>query len=574
MKIQFLIPAIISCFLFPTAQVIAQENWFAQFGGEQYQRVSMTAHDANGNIYVCGSFRGSFDANPGAAEFLLNAGTYEDIYVIKLNPEGQFLWAFDIGGSDQDFADQIRIDTQGNIYLTGTFQGEVDFDPGSGEFLLETLGSPLLSSNMFVAKYSPDGSFLQALHFRTTVANNTSRNTSLAIDANGNLFISGTVEGPVDMHPLDEDTILIPDSDFGDIVLAKLTAEGELIWTFLLKGALGEIVEDITLDNQGNVYYTGIFRSEMDFNPGDDTLTLAPQGNNNFNDAFILSLDSDGNFRWVKGIGWDGSQGGKHIQLGNDGFLYASGVFANIVDFNPGGVMPISLSATGGDDCYLMKLNTEGEVLWAKSWGGATTDFISGLSFGPDDEIIATGSFNSNFTIEATPGDLAFNTEGGYDGCVLTWSGNGELLKGFSFGGDGDDYGRMSYLFESGQYLVAGDFDDNIEFLPGNEEASLTPQDDDDAFIARYNPFDIASSIKAESKALLIYPNPSAGASRLKVNIGTQPAEIQIFDTSGRLVSSQMLNSGSFDISGIAPGAYTLVLHSGNKQTHAKLMLN
>lgn len=564
----------ISCLCLISELLTAQVNWFAQFGGDEYQRVSMTTRDADNNIYMCGTFRGSFDSDPGTGEHILTSGSYEDFYVIKLNPAGEYIWSFDIGAGWQDFAFQILIDQDGNVNVAGIFQGPVDFDPGDGTFILETLGDPFLSSNMYVAKYSPDGEFMQAIQFRNTEENFTSRSTSLAVDSQGNLIVSGTIDGPIDMDPSAGTFILAPETDFGDAVIAKLTPSGELLWAYRFAGSIGDSGEDVAVDGDDNIYFTGLFRSSIDFDPGAESVVLSPQGANTFNDIFILSLDENGMFRWVKGIGWDGTQNGRFIQMGHDGFLYVSGELGGYANFNPGGSEEMTLTSTGGDDCYLMKLSTDGTVQWARSWGGTGSDRIYGISVGPGNEIITTGAFNSDLTINSGSWNVNLTNAGAFDGYVLSWNDDGYLINGFSFGGEGDDFGRMAHIVGDETYLVAGDFDDDIQLMPGNAAAAFSPVDNDDVFLALYDPFTTTTIIANQSEILSVFPNPSNGATNVRVMNQNIPAFISIYDSGGRLYRSQSLTDGRLNISDLSCGFYNVIVDTDKSRSSFKLIVD
>lgn len=552
----------------------AQNDWFAQFGGSDYQRLTSIERDSENNIILSGTFRADMDSDPGLGEEILSADDYDEIFVIKLNENGEFIWSFRIGAGYQDFGRKLVIDQEDNIHIVGTFQGVVDFDPGAGTHIMETAGEAFLSSNMYIAKYSPDGEFIQALQFRSTVDNTVSSGTSLAIDSEGNLLVSGNIYGPVDMDPLSGEYILEPETDFSDMVIAKLTSTGTLLWAHILSGDIGDSSEDITVDESGNIYYTGLFRSNIDFDPGAGVVQLAPQGNDTFNDIFILSLDGTGSFRWVKGIGWDGSQNGRKIKYSPDGFIYAAGAFTNTINFNPDADEDMLLTSVGDDDCYLMKIASDGEVQWAKSWGGIATEFIYGLSFGPNNEIITVGSFRNEIDLNSEISGLNLTSAGEADGYLLTWETSGDLTAAFSFGGEEFDYGTFAHLEANNKYLLAGVFSDEIQLQQGNPDAQLVSIHSEDSFLAFFEPSG-PTAVKEIGKAdFSLYPNPANNEVGFSFPETTIIDRIKLIDVQGRLIKTWISQGhNKLNVSGILPGLYTLVLETKGGRVTEKLLI-
>src|SRR5690606_29098604 len=104
--------------------------WAKQMGGtDNDQGISITV-DTSGNIYTTGIFRNTVDFDPGAGVYNLTAVVGNDIFISKLDANGNFLWAKQMGSGGNTRSNSIVLDTNGNIYTTGIFQSTADFDPG------------------------------------------------------------------------------------------------------------------------------------------------------------------------------------------------------------------------------------------------------------------------------------------------------------------------------------------------------------------------------------------------------------------------------------------------------------
>ena len=573
MSSNFYLAIILSTFFTPALTVVAQQPWFAQFGGDNYDRATAVARDADENIYLCGNFRSEIDADPGSSEFILDAGTYDNFYLIKLNPTGELIWAINIGNGAQDFVNRMVIDSHGDIYLSGTFQGEVDFDPGPGNFILETLGNPLLSSNAYIAKYSSDGEFLDAFHFRTVNENEHSGTFSLALDAGGNLIVGLTVDGSTDVDPLAGEFLLNPINDFGDIAVVKLTPNGELLWAHLFEGEIGDSAWGAAVDSENNIYCTGLIRSTVDFDPGLGEAIIAPQGSDTFNDIFVLSLTSEGAFRWVKGIGWDGAQGGRLIEIDESDNIYVVGNFDSAVNFNPGGVSDIMLTSSGSTDGFVMKMNTLGDVLWARSWGSVSTDIPHGMHINSDGTLSVATSYNALVDLSNELPGVQFTPQGEFDGLVLTWSADGELQSAFSMGTEGQD--RASYAIKQDEnYLVCGSFEEEIQLQSGNNTSILTAIDEEDAFLAFYDPLIPIGVSEVSNKDITIFPNPAHETLNIHFQHIGITGTVRLFDCTGKEIYAWQINANqTLNLSDVAPGVYVLHIETQHFQSGRKIVV-
>jgi len=138
----------------------------------------------------------------------------------------------------------------------------------------------------------------------------------------------------------------------------------------------------VDVDQIGNVYTTGHFTGTVDFNPSSNS-NYNLSSNSSSADIYVQKLDSMGNFVWAKSFGaaWDDTP--YDIHLDKEGNLYTIGRFGLTIDFDPG-PNTFYLTGNGDMDVYLLKLDTAGQFIWAKSWGASSADY--GISVTTDDE--------------------------------------------------------------------------------------------------------------------------------------------------------------------------------------------
>src|SRR5690242_8895037 len=115
-------------------------KWAKKIGGTAWDSGNGIAVDATGNVYVIGQFFGTTDFDPGpGVKNLTSAGDYE-AFVCKLDATGAYVWAVALGGTSADTGKLIALDSSGNVYCSGVFQGTADFDPGVGTYTLTVSG--------------------------------------------------------------------------------------------------------------------------------------------------------------------------------------------------------------------------------------------------------------------------------------------------------------------------------------------------------------------------------------------------------------------------------------------------
>ena len=149
--------------------------------------------DNNNNIYTTGSFIGTFDFDPGANVYdLTNTGSGLDSYILKLSTIGDLMWVKAI--QNGMFYD-LSVDNDNNVYAVGPFSGTIDFDPGSGIFVINNL-----SSETVLSKLNTNGNFICASAFRT-IGGGSNFGRAMTTDPAQNIYITGELGGITDFDP-------------------------------------------------------------------------------------------------------------------------------------------------------------------------------------------------------------------------------------------------------------------------------------------------------------------------------------------------------------------------------------
>src|SRR5689334_19755511 len=149
-------------------------------------------------------------------------------------------WAKSIGEGGEDAVLSVASDSLGNIYVGGSFQGTVDFNPGAGIFNLTSSGD----YDVFILKLDSGGSFRWAKAMGGAAFD---RCFSLALDASGNIYSTGQFTGTADFNP----GAGVFNLTGGGIFISKLDSSGNFIWAKSVASGGGY---SIAVDAAANIY--------------------------------------------------------------------------------------------------------------------------------------------------------------------------------------------------------------------------------------------------------------------------------------------------------------------------------
>lgn len=323
--------------------------WAKGMGGSSDEIGLTISLDASGNVYTSGYFEGTVDFDPNVGIVNLTPTGSHDIFISKLDPSGNFLWAKHLEGMGTSFDNGWSVVTSasGNIYLTGAFQSTIDFDPSAGAINLTSAGS----SDIFILKLDSSGNFIWA---KQTGGASNDVGLSIKLDESENIYTTGQFTDIVDFDP-NGGTFYLTSAISGstDIFISKIDSTGNFIWA---KGFGCPTVDggySIALDSYSNVYTTGFFTGTADFDPGAGVFNLT----SSYQDVFISKLDVSGNFVWAKNIGGVGYNRGSSISADDSGNVFTTGHFSGTADFDPDtGIF--NLNSTGGSyDIFIHKMS-------------------------------------------------------------------------------------------------------------------------------------------------------------------------------------------------------------------------
>ncbi len=358
------------------AKLDANGNWLwaVRAGGTGDDKGMSISTDGDGNSYVTGYFSGTADFG---STTLTSAGS-ADIFIAKLDPSGNWLWAKRAGGPYEDWGNIVAFDN-GYCYLTGRFQGTSSF----GALTVSSAGS----HDIFVARLDTNGNWFWV---RSAGGTSWDEGDCVSTDAGGNCYVSGYVYGAVNLGPL---TL---DANGDDAFVAKLDPDGNWLWANCCGGSGLAGAWSVSTDDSGNSAVTGPFTGTAIFG----TTTLQCSGSY---DIFIARMDNEGNWVWARRAGGnyvmaDYTDVGCCISLDNNGDCYVNGYYYGAAaDFGT-----IVLPNGGFYNLYVTKLDIDGNWLWAITVAGISNDSCWGFCLDGEGNGYGTGAFSGTTDFGAT----------------------------------------------------------------------------------------------------------------------------------------------------------------------------
>ncbi len=337
----------------------AQYIWARVVPGFTGNDGTASAVDDSCNIYIVGDFFGNVDFDPGTGSFLMNAVNTWDIFYLKLDSSGSFMWAKQIGAAQIDRCVDVEVDSIGNFYTCGRYGDMVDMDPGAGVYNL-----PGGNINFFVGKYDRNGNFLESTGSTGFQGDVFVR--GLVLDKQKNIYLTGGFHGTVDFNT-DAGILNFSAGTTYDNFLLKLDSACNFQWAKQLKSTGPNVYSyGIDVDTAGNVYTVGSFSDSLGIVLSDTSTQFLVAGETEIN-GYITKRNSVGTLIWAEQLIGSDSNAimGVHVDKFNS--IYTTGYFSGTVDFDF--LTPTeNLISAGLGDLFVQKLHADTVVIVSVPW--------------------------------------------------------------------------------------------------------------------------------------------------------------------------------------------------------------
>ena len=270
--------------------------------------------DSTGNVYVTGYFTGTIDLDPGEGTEEYTSNGDADVFLIKLDTAGNFIWARTWGGGTGDYPSAITFDhNNGYVIVSGSFHSEtIDFDPGPDTDEHHSFSG----YDAFIAKLSTEGNYEWA---KTWGAYGDDRGPDVGVDYHGNISVTGNLNEPMDVNP-GEGIHTLYSNGGSDVYLINFNEDGEFQWAHNLGGADNDMIMGVFVEFGGYIFVAGTYNGRMDIDPGPGVVILKP-----YHDVCLSVFNPHGKFQWAGQ--WESSdfEGGGGIAVSTQGSAFITG---------------------------------------------------------------------------------------------------------------------------------------------------------------------------------------------------------------------------------------------------------
>ncbi len=409
--------------------------------GEMLEDAPYIYQEKNGaKVQVAGGFR----LLSSCAYTVSVTGAYDPTRALVIDPD--LTWSTFLGGSGVNQGFGITADGGGNVYATGRAMS-ADFPTLNG---WDTTYNG--NDDAFVTKFSADGSLLWSTYLGGSEWDN---GIGIAVDGTGNAYVTGFTKSDDFPTPNGWDTTYNGGDNgcnnyYGDAFVAKLGADGSLLWSTYLGGSRDEAGVGIAVDGTGNAYVTGPTGSS-NFPTLDGWDTTYNGGEDWGGDAFVSKFSTDGSLLWSTYLGGSSNDFGYGIAADTTGNACVTGMTYS-TDFPTANGW--DETRNGGWDAFVAEFSASGSLLWSTYLGGNSSDYGRGIAVDTTGNAYVTGmTYSTDFP---TPNGWDTTQNGDEDAFVAKFSSDGSLLWSTYLGGSGLDEGKSIAVDGTGNVYLTG----------------------------------------------------------------------------------------------------------------------
>ncbi|MFO0435024.1 MAG: hypothetical protein ACK5ZT_07225, partial [Sphingobacteriaceae bacterium] len=471
------------------AQTTLNSVWMKGFGSATNEEINGSYVDANGNIYLVGRITGSLDLDPGPLQYTVNPSAPQ-AYFAKYSSAGNLVWARVIGGTAESNANAITADANGNVIVAGMFEN------GVADFNLSAPNTNTYTANfqdMYLLKYTSAGVFstVQIVASATCQVNP----TQLKFDGSGNLIVAGDFAQnpatPVNFNPAGP-TYTIDPVGFRDGFIAKYDPSWQIQFAIPFGSIANDYLSGMDVDASGNVYVTGSFQANNDFDPTANTYTINVLGSEAM---YIAKYSNSGTMLWAEGFGGTSSDGGYQLVLDNSSNLLVYGYMTSpSLDADPTtNTVTLTKVGTGTYNAILGKYNPlNGNLIWAKNTGGSGNILPYALRADASNNIYLAGAFDDVIDFDFTTAGVinyTASTVSSSDIYLAKYNSVGDFIFNYNFGGASStgNEGRIMQILSGNDILLGGLITGTIDLDPSIANNTVPYVGSRDVFFSTYS---------------------------------------------------------------------------------------
>jgi hypothetical protein len=469
-----------------------QLDWVKSFDTLSVAEGHNVLCDENGNVYAIGNastIDPLFDADPSeSGEAFLD---YPGTFLAKYSSTGDYLWSVSLGTANEGSANvhgDICFDNSGDILFSGSFIGEVDFDPSSNNFLASSeFGS------FFIAKYSPEGSLIFAEVMPLSSA------AFFAIkgidsDEQGNIYVGGSLQDNGAIASIDFDPgigVSELDNESGSaFFILKYSNSGDLIFSEFIAAASGSSSNrliDLKLDAQENIWITGEILGAIDFDPSANENIIDDPNRS----IFLAKYSSSGEFIHVIALNGQGTKFCREIAIDAEDNIYIGGEYRDTIDCDPSMGENIFVSQDNFQP-FLAKYSNDGDLMFALNFESDTNissnNSLRTITTDKLGYVYISGYIKGSCDFDPSDNEFIVTPTNEYEAYIAKYDEQGNFIWVTNMAGSNFTFTLDMEVNTLGVVTVSGLFRTAADFDPGEGNTETIGGFSNTMFIARYSP--------------------------------------------------------------------------------------
>lgn len=382
--------------------------WVTTVGGSENEIVLNLTALPDGSSLITGTFHGTTlvgDPTRNAIELTVAGGQGWDVFLARLDPFGEPVWAVREGGVLGESSVSVDALADGTSFIAGEFSGSAVFGAGGPNETALTSTTPGTQDG-YACKYSPEGRLMCAIHVSRSELIDQCHSVSAFPD--GSFLVTGFFQGS-STFGLGEpnETTLISNGE-ADIFVARYNQDCTLEWVFNVGGTIDDTPDRVVAMSDGSFFLAGEFYAQITLGAGEPNETvLVSKGKSDifpdgFSDIFLARYNADRTLAWAVRAGSDSEYWETigSISALPDGRCFMAGTFGDYATFGPGEINQTDLTSYGCWDAFIAAFNQDGTLAWATNAGSPCESYFWDLDHGngitalPDGTIFVSGSFS------------------------------------------------------------------------------------------------------------------------------------------------------------------------------------
>ena len=526
---------------------------------------SHMAIDGEGNILIAGTFFGTIEVETVNGMAAIESVYSADIFLMSYNEFGEILWLRSISGFSNKTILDFQLDSYGNILISGFFRGLIDFDTDPNAFHAKVSNGYY---DGYVAKYSGNGELMWVNTFGDESIDAV---LNVDTDANSDVYYTAFFNDEINVG-FGGDSILINTDTLGTAFVHRLNSDGhhQDIYHFGYPNVITQISKFICAQDNSN-FAVLTFKDSIDIDVSQsENIIYSTSTTWPYWDHAFVKYSNDFDQVWAFSIDVYNIIDVKEDMFGN---IFVVGDFLNSVDFDPG-VDEHILHPASNSDAYILKINSEGEFIWAKNISGSYG--IESIDTDNEGNLYLFGDFAANLIYDPYGSSnqlFGADTKNGY---IIKVDSLGNFVYGRTISGGDIHFSSACAVDEPHAWVVAGSFKGEFDADPRESEWLLkTKPTNINTFILKLN-YKFADPIgmgDLHQELVQIYPNPTSDVFYID-NPSGQQLLIEVRDKLGRLISQKNSRETqlTIDLFNQSRGMYFVRVSDGVRQEAIKVI--